>query len=197
MKRSLRLLLLSLLILTICAAPLDALAAKYKYTATTNSIKLSWNKISGASSYNLYFDMGSNPVAIKKKTTSLSHTVTKLSPGSSYWFMYEGNKKSGVSAPVYTAKICTLCSAPKGLAKYSESRGTVTLYWKHSYGATKYAVYQATSKNGTYKKLGTVTSDAASVYPLKAGKTYYYKVAAINENNKIGPKTSAIKHKAR
>ncbi len=56
--------------------------------------------------------------------------------------------------------------------------------WKKCTGATKYAVYRATSKTGKYKKLTTTTK---LYYYDDTGKnktTYYYKVMALGKNSK-------------
>lgn len=196
MNKKLKLLIVSLLITALCIAPISALAAHYKYTATTKSIKLSWNKVSGAKSYNLYWDMGANPTLIKKKITSRSHTIKGLAPGTSYWFMYEGNKKKGVTKGYFTDAVYTLCAAPKNLRASSGGKGTIEVYWNYPNGAQKYAVYMATSSKGSYKKLGVVT-DGAKVWGLKTGKTYYFKVAAYNKAGKLGSKSKAVKFKAK
>ncbi|MGN0467502.1 MAG: leucine-rich repeat domain-containing protein, partial [Acutalibacteraceae bacterium] len=48
---------------------------------------------------------------------------------------------------------------------------------------TGYTVYYSTSKNGTYKKLGSTTSTSYTNKKLSSGKTYYFKVVA---NKKVG-----------
>lgn len=60
-------------------------------------------------------------------------------------------------------------------------------------GATKYEVYRANTKNGNYKKVGTITALVTDPYfdeetsfidkNLKTGKTYYYKARGINTVN--------------
>lgn len=59
------------------------------------------------------------------------------------------------------------------------SYNTVTLKWKKSIGATGYKIYRASSKNGTYKRIKTITKSTTLSYKntgLTTGKTYYYKV---------------------
>ena len=51
--------------------------------------------------------------------------------------------------------------------------------WKKVEGATKYEVYRATSKSGTYSKVKTTTSLNWKDTAAKSGKTYYYKVVAV------------------
>ena len=49
------------------------------------------------------------------------------------------------------------------------------------YGASKYEIWRATSKNGTYTKLYTTSYTSYRNTTSKAGHTYYYKVKAIAE----------------
>ena len=54
--------------------------------------------------------------------------------------------------------------------------------------AKSYEVYRATSENGEYIKLSTITGNAINNSAVTAGKVYYYKVKALNSDN---PKASA------
>lgn len=50
--------------------------------------------------------------------------------------------------------------------------------------ATKYQVYRATSKSGSYKSVKTTTAKSYTNSGLTSGKTYYYKVRALNGSKK-------------
>ena len=63
------------------------------------------------------------------------------------------------------------------LFKYADSIG-IELYVLIA--ADKYEVYRATSKTGTYSLLTTTTSTAVTNTKATAGKTYYYKVKAVD-----------------
>ncbi len=71
-------------------------------------------------------------------------------------------------------------SAPVVKIGNSASSGKPMLTWNAVSGATSYKVYRATSQNGTYSLLGTVTATAYTNTGAKAGTTYYYKVKAVN-----------------
>ena len=62
----------------------------------------------------------------------------------------------------------------------SATSGKPMLTWNAVSGATSYKVYRATSQNGTYSLLGTVTATSYTNTGAKAGTTYYYKVKAVN-----------------
>ena len=65
-------------------------------------------------------------------------------------------------------------------------------------GATSYKVYRATSQNGTYSLLGTVTATSYTNTGAKAGTTYYYKVKAVSSagesaySNIVSGKSKAV-----
>ena len=52
-----------------------------------------------------------------------------------------------------------------------------------SISADEYAIYRSTKKNGTYKKVATVTGTSYKDVKLTKGKTYYYKIKAVNIND--------------
>lgn len=60
-------------------------------------------------------------------------------------------------------------------------------------GAAKYSIYRSTSPSGTYKKIGTSKTTTFKDKTAKAGKTYYYKVAAVDKNG-VETKLSQWKH---
>jgi cytochrome c oxidase assembly protein Cox11 len=78
----------------------------------------------------------------------------------------------GESTPVYKR-----IGKPKAAAG-STTKSSAKIVWKKVTGATSYVVYRATSKDGTYKKVGTTTALSYTNKSLKAAKTYYYKVTA-------------------
>ena len=65
-------------------------------------------------------------------------------------------------------------------AKCIVSTGKPYIKWTAVTGASKYEVYRATSKSGTYKLLGTTANLSYTDNKAGAGYTYYYKVKAVN-----------------
>ena len=77
---------------------------------------------------------------------------------------------------VYTLKKVTVPTVSK------TSSGYIKVKWKGISGETGYQIYRATSKNGKYTKVKSVTMSSSS-YPYARikttkNKTYYYKVRA-------------------
>ncbi len=84
---------------------------------------------------------------------------------------------------------------------------TIRLSWQSVSGATGYAVYRATKKNGSYKLLKAVGTAVSYLdKSVKTGKTYYYKirvtngldseVRAFSVNGMTAPKVVVKKRKA-
>ena len=70
---------------------------------------------------------------------------------------------------------------PKKLTVKAKSKGKNVISWEKVKGASGYIVYRATSKNGKYSAIKTLTKSSAKSYTdskAKSKKKYYYKVAA-------------------
>lgn len=95
-------------------------------------------------------------------------------------------KDTGIVA--YAASL----KAPSVTAK-SASYSTAKISWKKVRSAKKYIVYRSTKKSSGYKAVKTIKKNSTVSYTdkkLTCGKTYYYKVVAVNGKQK---KTSAVK----
>ena len=73
------------------------------------------------------------------------------------------------------------------------SSGKVKISWEAVEGATKYEVYRATSKNGTYSRISTTVNTSVTNTKADAGKTYYYKVRAICDVDAAAAAYSEVK----
>jgi len=63
--------------------------------------------------------------------------------------------------------------------------GKIKLTWNKVSNAEQYKVYRATKKNGEYTLVKTVKRTNYTNTSAKAGKTYYYKVKAVDANKKF------------
>ncbi|MDO4556401.1 MAG: Ig-like domain-containing protein, partial [Lachnospiraceae bacterium] len=175
------------------AAPKNVKAVSASY----NSMKLTWSKSTNATTYYIYratSKSGKYSRIATAKTTN--YTDKKLSPGKTYYYKLKAG--SGKTYSGYSA----ISSAYPRPAKVSVSAKagskSVTLTWKKVTGATGYTVYRATSKNGKYTKVKTITNGSTVKYTNKSltkGKTYYYKVRAnrkISTNKTIQSVSSSV-----
>ncbi len=79
------------------------------------------------------------------------------------------------------SKICkyNAPTAPSSLKAAAKSPTSISLSWK-STNADSYNIYRSASKDGTYKKIGTSEKAAYTDKTVTKGKTYYYKVTAVD-----------------
>ena len=82
--------------------------------------------------------------------------------------------------------------APTIKASNVASSGKIKLTWGHANGAAKYKVYRATSKNGTYKLLGTTKGTTFTNTSATTGKTYYYYIKAVDSKGKNAKKSNVV-----
>lgn len=157
-----------------------------KYTNTTSNTKLSWNKASSVSGYEVWMYKSSLGYYTKVKTISGSKTNYYKRTGltSATMYRYKVRAYKTVNGVKYYGKftnefvICTKPLTPS-VKISSPSSKKVKLTWTNtSSKTTGYQVYRATSKSGTYKKVKTTTSKSFTNTGLTKGKYYYYKVRA-------------------
>ena len=72
------------------------------------------------------------------------------------------------------------------------STGKIKLSWNAVEGAAEYKVYRSTSKNGTYKRLTTVTGTSVTNNSAVAGTQYYYYVVAVDGNGAESEKSNKV-----
>lgn len=70
------------------------------------------------------------------------------------------------------------------LVRATEYSNGIKVTWKKSRNAKNYNVYRSTSKNGTYKKIGSTSKLVYYDTSAKPSKTYYYKIKACNPKYK-------------
>lgn len=161
-----------------------ATVTNLKATQSTSSIKLTWNKVTGATGYRVYrYDTKTKKWVKLIDTKNTGYTVSKLSAGTSYKFAVKAYTKVGKTVH-WSASYPQLITATKPLTptlKASSGSFKANLSWNKISGASGYVVYMATSKNGKYSKVANVKGGDKLSYSkskLLWGKTYYFKVAA-------------------
>ena len=155
-------------------------AAKAKVTKTGVVVNVTVEAVKDAASYDVYR-------VVKGKATKVGATAAgkttvkdkKAVKGASYYAVAVSKDGKAVSK-AGAAVAVKLAKAPK-IQKATAGSKNAKLSWKKVKGA-KVVVYRSTKKNSGYKKVATTRKNATSVTNkkgLKAGKTYYYKIATI------------------
>lgn len=154
----------------------------FKADESTTSVKLSWKKSTGTTSYLVYMYNSKTKKWDKKTTTKeTSATIKSLQPGTAYKFRVRAYKKS--TKALYsdyaslTAK--TLVDRVKNL-KATPTASSVKLSWSSVKNATGYQVYMYNSSKKTWEKKKTLTGTSYTVTKLKSAAEYKFKVRARN-----------------
>ena len=163
-----------------------ALVVKIGNSAASGKPMLTWNAVEGATSYRIYRSTSrGSGYSLLGTVTATSYTNTGAKAGTTYYYRVKAVNDAGLSpySNVVSGKVKSVTpklSAPVVKIGHSASSGKPMLTWNAVSGATSYKVYRATSQNGTYSLLGTVTATSYTNTGAKAGTTYYYKVKAVN-----------------
>lgn len=168
-----------------------------------NSIALHWKGITWAERYLIFRSTEPNGTYTKIASLHCDTTCDTNSNGNGYWWYKDSNRATGTRyyykiraaisykdsfrfsnyTPIVNA-VCTL-NTPTGLSLTSTT-GKITAAWQKVDGAEGYQIWRSESKNGTYKRIHTITSGTILSYSdatPKAGTTYYYKIRAYRKPN--------------
>ena len=162
--------------------------------ASTGKIKISWAKVDGAVKYEVWRATSKNGSYSRlTTTTATSVTNTKTEAGKTYYYKVKALAQDSEANSAYSTAVSRTCDLAQPVVTIALSTKKPKVSWKKIDGATKYEVYRATSKNGTYSKVKTTTSTSYKDTAAKSGKTYYYKVVAVCSKTAGNSAYSAVK----
>ena len=146
--------------------------------------KLTWSAVSGAASYRVYrSESRGTGYSLLGTTTSTSYVNTGAAVGKTYYYKVRALNVDGAagaySSTVSGAAKAVAPAAPTVTMTYSDS-GKPKLTWSAVSGAASYRVYRSESRGTGYSLLGTTTSTSYVNTGAAVGKTYYYRVKAVN-----------------
>lgn len=161
--------------------------------STYNTIQVSWDKLTGAKGYQLWYKTAPEvEYELLNTQTSNSFKFTKAECGVTYYFsvqayqVIEGEVFYGDLSPAVT--VMTELEIPVPNIS-SVSYNQVAIKWNAITGATSYEVYVSQSQNGAYSLAGTSSSTSYTDKTVDINKTYYYKIKAVREKAEV-PKYS-------
>ncbi len=140
-----------------------------------------WDDVEGAVKYEIWRSFQKVGSYAKVGTQeSAEYTDTTAVPGKTYYYRVRAldadGEKGGFSAPRY---ITCDCARPVVTSAPSVYSGKPRLTWKAVEGASKYEVYRASSKDGSYTRIYTTQNKSFTNTSVAEGQTFYYKVKAI------------------
>ena len=167
---------------------------KLSNVASTGKIKVSWEKIEGAVKYEVWRATSKNGTYKRiTTTTNTSVTNTSVEAGKTYYYKVVAVAKNTAANSAASAVKSLTCDLAQPKVSITTSSGKPKVSWKKVTGATKYEVYRATSKSGTYSKVKTTTSLNWKDTSAQKGKNYYYKVVAVCKTTAGNSAFSAVK----
>ena len=146
--------------------------------------QLTWAAVDGAAKYEIYRStQQSTGFTLLGTTTSTSYVNTGAAVGTTYYYKVRALNVDGAagaySSTVSGAAKAVAPAAPTVTMTYSDS-GKPKLTWSAVSGAASYRVYRSESRGTGYSLLGTTTSTGYVNTGAAVGKTYYYRVKAVN-----------------
>ncbi len=167
-----------------------------------HSVALSWNASSAANFYTVLRSILVNTgggssntlstITLNNTNTGTSYTDTSVTDGSIYNYFVTATSAGGTSGNSASVVVVPVPPAPAtapGSLTGNMVTTNVTLNWSAVSGAVGYVISRATSANGTYTLLGSVTETTYKDVGVNSNATYYYHVEAMNAG---GTSTNAL-----
>ena len=161
----------------------SAPVVKIGHSAASGKPMLTWNAVSGATSYKVYRATSkSGTYSLLGTVTATSYTNTGAKAGTTYYYKVKAVSSAGESA--YSNIVSGRATVTTLTMGHSSTSGKPQLTWKAVSGAASYRVYRATAKNGAYSVINTTKALTYTNVGAALGTTYYYKVEALNAAGK-------------
>jgi fibronectin type 3 domain-containing protein len=155
-----------------------------------SSIRITWNAVTGASSYTVYRSASPDGAyALVGTSPTASYTDTGLTGSTTYYYQISASnaaKESGRSSTVSAATpAAPLLAPPTEFGVIPVSSG-IRLFWNAVEGASGYKVYRASSAAGAYSSIAANVTGTTYLDIVSGSTVYYYKVATINSDGVAG-----------
>lgn len=158
-----------------------------KTTMFTNRLK-QWKSLNKAK-FPMYVGLASYRTGVKysddpgwkKKSSNLADQLNKLRAyGFKGYSVFSAKDLYRSGAKTEMAGLSRVAGRIPTISTSYYNYNTILVKWGKLSGASRYEIYRATSKNGAYKHVGTISGSAGSYKNtgLTSGETYYYKVRA-------------------
>ncbi len=157
-----------------------------KATAGDSQVTLTWDPVTGATSYNLYCNTTGGVTKADTSITGVTspYTRTGLTNGTTYYCIVTATNANGESAPSVEVSATPFVSVGPGTpvnVTVTTGDTQVTIAWDAVAGATSYNIYCNTTGNpdNTSPKV-IVTNPTYTRTNLTNGTTYYCVVSAVD-----------------
>ena len=147
---------------------------------TTSSASLSWQAVSGATSYTIqYRPIGSNTWTITTSSTT-SKPINNLVSATAYEFQVQALciATSVFSASANFSTLVPTCEVPSGLSSSNTTISSSSLSWQAVVGATSYNIQYKPTISSTWSTVNT-TNTNIDLNNLVAATAYEFQVQAL------------------
>ena len=156
-----------------------------KAAPTENAVRVTWNRVSGATQYKVSIYIPGIGYASQGKVSTLYKDITGLNPDTTY--KVKVTAYNGSTAGPESAEVTFKTSASKPVAPGAVTNITITnigqeiakINFNKATNATSYEVYLKTAST-SYRAIGTTTNNYMNLTGLQAGTTYYVVIVAYN-----------------
>ena len=143
---------------------------------TASGIKVTWNKISGAARYAVYYRVGGGAWHKIGTTPNTSYTWKKAVVGKSYTFTVRCTNENKVNISPYVASnTVTYYPLAAPTVSISNAANGIKVTWNKISGAARYAVYYRIG-GGSWHKIGTTTATSYTWKKAVSGTNYAFTV---------------------
>lgn len=150
---------------------------------TADGVKISWNKVKGASEYYVYRkgSDGKYTRLGKSSGNTLNYTDKTAESGSTYTYTVRAVSRDSIGTYKSTSTI--YCLAYPVISSVSNVQNGIHISWNKVKGASEYYLYRKGSE-GVYSRLASVSESTLSYTDKKAvnGEKYVYTLRAVNKN---------------
>ena len=168
--------------------------------SSTGKPQLTWKAVSGAVKYEIYRSTRQNSgYSLLGTTTSTSYVNTGASTGTTYYYRVKAVNRNGMASGysnIVSGKAKAAAPAAPSVTAGNSSTGKPRLTWKAVSGAVSYRIYRSESRGTGYSLLGTTSSTSYVNTGAAAGKTYYYRVKAVNRDGMASAYSNIVSGKA-
>ena len=157
---------------------------------------LSWNSVSGASSYTLKraTESGGPYTTIATNLNDTSYVDTGLENGTTYYYVVTAANLAGESqnsSEIGIAPVLMLPPVPEEVVAASVSATQIELSWEASLSAESYNIKRSETDGGPYTTIASTATTMYSDTGLVASTAYYYVVTAVNAIGETGNSSQA------
>lgn len=151
---------------------------------SSSAVRLTWNPVSGATSYKVSrAGTSGGPYNFVAPTTNTAYLDSGLTANKSYFYVVQAVNSAGTSANSAQTSALTRLNTPSGVTATAVGSSQVDLSWGAVSGATEYRVVRGSAAAGPFEQIAVTNGPSYSDTSAAPGSTYFYGVSATSATN--------------